>query len=179
MDILESERIKLRALETSDIDILFEWENDPDLWLISNTISPFSRFIIKKYIQNSHLDIYQTKQLRLMIDLKKQGKNETIGTIDLFDFDPYHSRAGIGILIKEVKNRSKGYASEALKLIIDYCFNSLRLHQLYCNIPSDNTSSLNLFRKHGFTVVGEKKEWLRTGDHWINEYLLQRISDSS
>ena len=177
MDVLESERIKLRALETSDIDLLFEWENDPDLWLISNTLSPFSRFILKKYIQNSHLDIYQTKQLRLMIDLKQQDKTETIGTIDLFDFDPYHFRTGIGILIKEVKHRNKGYASEALKLIMDYCFDFLQLHQLYCNVPSDNTTSLNLFRKHGFTVVGEKKEWLRNGDKWIDEYLLQRIRD--
>jgi len=174
---LESKDIKLRALELSDIDLLFEWENDTTIWLVSNTIVPFSRFILTKYIERSHLDIYQTKQLRLMIDVQMEKGVETVGTIDLFDFDPFHQRAGVGILIKNKENRQKGYASKALKILINYCFNTLNLHQLYCNIDVANTTSLKLFKKHNFQIIGEKKEWTRYGDKWIGEYMLQLIKE--
>ena len=177
MNTLESKNIKLRALEPTDVEILFQWENDPGLWQISNTITPYSKYIIKQYIKNSHLDIYQTKQLRLMIDLKENDCSKTIGTIDLFDFDAYHQRAGVGVLIKEKKDRKKGYASKALDLFIQYCFETLQLHQLYCNISSENNSSLNLFQKHGFEIVGEKRDWLKDGGAWRNEYLLQRVME--
>ncbi|MCK5823427.1 MAG: GNAT family N-acetyltransferase [Bacteroidales bacterium] len=174
--MLESTIIKLRALENSDIDLLYGWENNTDIWLISNTLNPFSKHILKQYLKNSHLDIYQTKQLRLIIDLKKDGKNIPIGTIDLFDFDAYHLRAGIGILINSEENRNKGYATEALRLLINYSFNYLGLHQLYCNIASDNNKSIKLFTKAGFEIVGEKKDWIKAHPEWINEYLLQLIN---
>ncbi len=174
--MLESENIKLRALESSDIDLLYEWENNTDIWSISNTLNPFSKHILKQYLENSHLDIYQTKQLRLIIDLKSNDKNIPIGTIDLFNFDPYHLRAGIGILIYSKKNRNKGHATEALQLLINYSFHYLGLHQLYCNIASDNMESIKLFTKVGFNIVGEKKDWIKTPKHWVSEYLLQLIN---
>ncbi len=177
MSGLESENIRLRALEPADVELLFKWENDPDLWLISNTLVPYSKYILRQYIKNSRLDIYQTKQLRMMIDLKQEDGVGTIGAIDLFDFDPYHLRAGIGILIKEEKDRRKGFASEALKLFLLYCFQTLQLHQVYCNVSADNASSLKLFQKQGFVIAGEKKEWLRDGNFWRSEYLLQLIRD--
>ena len=104
--------IKLRALEPEDLELLYEWENNDSNWVISNTISPFSKYILKQYLENSHKNIYETGQLRLMID-HIPDKN-TIGTIDIFDFDPFHMRAGIGILIANEADRRKGYASMAL-----------------------------------------------------------------
>ena len=94
----------------------------------------------------------------------------------MFDFDPYHLRAGIGILIYSEENRKKGYATEALQLLINYSFHYLGLHQLYCNIASDNMKSIKLFTKVGFIIVGEKKDWIKTPSKWINEYLLQLIN---
>ena len=112
-----------------------------------------------------------------MIDVKMEKGIETVGTIDLFDFDPFHQRAGVGILIKNKEKRQKGYASEALKILINYCFNTLNLHQLYCNIYVANTTSLKLFEKYNFQIIGEKKEWTRYGDKWIGEYMLQLIKE--
>jgi len=73
--MLEGKNLKLRALEPSDIDLLYEWENNEKLWYLSNTITPFSRFTLEQYILNSHQDIYTTKQLRLMIDKKNSNQN--------------------------------------------------------------------------------------------------------
>ena len=173
--MLEGKNLILRALEPSDVDLLYEWENNEKLWYLSNTITPFSRFTLEQYILNSHQDIYTTKQLRLMIDKKESDQNEIIGSIDLFDFDPSNKRAGIGILITD-NEQNKGYASEALELVISYCFSTLQLHQIYCNISADNQVSLQLFKKHNFNSVGLKKEWIFVQGRWVDEYIFQLIN---
>jgi len=169
---LKGQHIQLRAIEPSDIDVLYQWENDTETWMVSNTQSPYSRFVLEQYITSSHQDIYSVKQLRLIIC---NEENKAIGSIDLFDFDPNHLRAGVGILIAEKADRKKGYASEALNLLMDYCFSVLNLHQLYCNITIDNEPSILLFQKHGFQITGMKKQWVRDGDSFKDELLLQRI----
>lgn len=169
---LKGQHIQLRAIEPSDIDVLYQWENDTETWMVSNTQSPFSRFVLEQYITSSHQDIYSVKQLRLIIC---NEENKAIGSIDLFDFDPNHLRAGVGILIAEKADRKKGYASEALCLLMDYCFSVLNLHQLYCNITIDNEPSILLFQKHGFQITGMKKQWVRDGESFKDELLLQRI----
>lgn len=174
---LKSDHISLRAIEPSDIDLLYRWENDTENWKVSNTQAPFSRFVLEQYIASAHEDIYTAKQLRLMIDTVP-GPGEpahSTGCIDLFDFDPAHLRAGIGILIGDKSDRQKGYASEALKLLTEYCFSTLHLKQVYCNITVDNESSILLFQKQGFQITGIKKMWIREGDLFKDELLLQKI----
>jgi len=172
--LLKNDRLILRALEPEDLNLLYVWENDPENWSISNTISPFSKYTLEQFIAASQQDIYATRQMRLIICEKKTLK--AIGCIDLFDFDPLNKRAGIGILIGEKDFRKKGYASGALELIIDYCFNKLDLHQLFCNIGSDNNDSLKLFENHQFKICGLKKQWLKTSEGYSDEYTLQLIA---
>ena len=169
---LANDIITLRAIEPEDIELLYSWENDPEIWEVSHTLVPYSKYILALYIKNSDKDIYETKQLRLMIDTN-EGK--TIGAIDLFDFEPYHSRVGVGLLIHNKEDRSKGYASEALDLLISFCFKKLNIHQIYANIESRNKISLGLFEKHGFRICGTKKEWLRTDSGWKDEMMLQLL----
>jgi len=157
--MLENDRILLRAPEPEDLDVLYKWENDSSLWKFGSTLSPISKYTLKDYIANSHLDIYEARQLRLMITLKKNG--QSVGTIDLFDFDPFHLRAAVGILIDE-NEQQHGLGREALELIKKYCFNFLHLHQLYAHVPSVNIPSLRLFGKCGFTENGHLREWLNT-----------------
>lgn len=172
MQILKGNKVHLRPVEPEDLEIIYQWENDSSVWPLSNTITPFSKFIIKQFIENSHQDIYTSKQLRLMIDNEKK---ETIGTIDLFDFDPMNKRVGIGILIANKEDRCKGYASDALDVLINYCFTTLQLHQIYCNITTDNSDSINLFTSKGFQAIGTKKDWLIFHDEMKDESMYQLI----
>ena len=172
---LEGENIRLRALEPTDVEIIHKWENDVTIWNVSNTITPYSKNIISTYIEHAHLDIFQIKQLRLIIELKKN--KEPIGTIDLFEFDPFHKRAGIGILIAEDEYKQKGYASESLKVLIDYSFNILKLNQLFCNISESNTNSIKLFKKLGFEITGTKKQWTVSNNSYEDELFLQLLNN--
>ena|ERR1035438_4319237 len=174
-NILHGQNIHLRMPEPSDVSILYQWENDLSVWRVSTTVVPFSRFQMEQYIINSQHDIYSDRQLRLMIDLvSAQDPNKTIGCIDLFDFDPLNRRAGVGILIVQ-EERAKGYASEALGLLIRYCFDIIQLHQLYCNISSRNDPSISLFTKSGFIQCGIKKEWRIIESKWTDEIMFQLI----
>lgn len=105
--LLQNEQLKLRALEPTDLELLYQWENNPDIWDVSNTLAPFSKYILHQYIENSHRDLFESKQLRLIIELKGKKDNPAIGTVDLFDIDFYNKRAGVGILIADEKTGKK------------------------------------------------------------------------
>lgn len=170
---MKGEKIQLRALEPDDVDVLYRWENDQSMWRVGNTITPFSRFDIEQYVLNSDKDIFANRQLRLMID--KLPDETTIGAIDLFDFDPLHKRVCIGILI-DVEAQGNGFASEALGLVIDYCFKTLMVHQLYANITPDNLKSIQLFESKNFKLAVSKKDWLHIENKWVDELLYQLIN---
>ena len=110
---------------------------------VSNTQKPFSKYLLQQYLENAQQDIYEAKQLRLVIE-EKNGAS--VGLIDLFDFDPKHKRAGIGIVISQ-QFQNKGYANEAISLLVNYSYTHLGLHQLFANITEDNTKSITLFEK--------------------------------
>jgi diamine N-acetyltransferase len=171
---MKYKEISLRALEPEDLELLYTWENNESYWVISSTVVPFSKYTLKRYLENSHKNIYETGQLRLMID--HIPDNATIGTIDIFDFDPFHKRAGVGILIANEGYRRKGFASMALKCLVDYCFSTLQLHQLYCNILTNNCESMDLFKKAGFEQSGIKKDWIKATDGYLDEYMFQLIN---
>lgn len=173
MITLKGKHIYLRALEFEDLEFIYEIENDEVFWEISNTQTPYSRYILKQYLEHSHKDIFEVKQLRLVIS---NYENEALGMIDLFDFDFKNSRAGVGILVKESANRKQGFGKEALQLLINYSFQHLNLHQLYCNITEDNEASVSLFTSEGFEKVGLKKDWNSIKGGFKNEYLFQLIN---
>jgi len=169
---LEYGKVQFRALEPDDIDLLYEWENNTEIWEVSNTLEPFSKYVLAKYIKESQRDIYEAKEMRLIIET--HGR-KAVGAIDMFDFDPFHFRAGVGILIHDEKDRKLGYATDALHLLCDYAENYLRLHQLYANITEDNLPSIQLFVNNGFELCGTKKDWRRTMDGWKTELIFQKI----
>ena len=157
MEYLKGENSNLRALEPEDLEFLYTIENNESFWEISHTQTPFSKYLLKQYLENAHLDIFEAKQLRLLIEEKSTKRQ--IGLIDLFDFNPQHKRAGIGILIHP-NFQKNGFAFEALSILIDYAFKYLNLHQLYANITATNSKSISLFTKHKFKKVGIKKDWI-------------------
>jgi diamine N-acetyltransferase len=178
MTMMTGKKVILRALEPGDADILYRWENDMSVWHLSSTIVPLSLYSIEQYIINS-ADLYAHRQLRFIIEgAVHEIEHKTIGAIDLFEFEPAHMRAGIGILVDD-RFRGRGFASEALDLLIEYAFNTLHLHQVFCNISPDNVESLNLFKSRGFLLVGTKKEWNKVRNSWQDECMFQLLNSNN
>ena len=162
----------LRALEPQDALLLYEWENDPHIWAQGCTLAPYSLKQLRDYTENYDGDIYSARQLRLMIVADDTG--ETVGTVDLYDFDPVNSRCGVGILVAPPYRR-KGYALKALEDVAEYCRTRLSLHQLWCVAGADNEASRSLFTRAGYKASGCLQSWLRTADRYTDAYIYQFI----
>jgi diamine N-acetyltransferase len=175
--MIRGNSILLRALEPKDVDLMMIYENDPEVWPVSGTLTPYSKYTLEQYYANATQDIFAAKQLRLAIEIITEvpGMEMTIGYIDLFDFEQLHRRAGVGILIGDKTQRRKGYAAEALSLLVKHSFNTLNLHQLYCHIDNRNEGSLRLFSKVGFRTCGVMRDWIAYDGKWHNVTVLQLI----
>lgn len=170
--MLSSERITLRPPEPVDVDTLYRWENDAEVWCVGNTVAPYSRKQLWEYIDTYEADIFKSRQLRFIIELN--AGREPIGTVDLFDFDPINSRCAIGILVIP-HFREKGIASETVGLIENYCRRHLSIHQLYCTIAESNQPSRELFQKSGFSISGRLKSWMRRANTYEDAYIYQKF----
>jgi|SRR5690554_3423625 diamine N-acetyltransferase len=171
--LLENNQIGLRAPEPEDLDILYLWENDTSLWEYGASITPYSRFDLKQYLIDNKHDIYIDKQLRLIVVNKSDGA--TIGAVDLYDFEPFHRRAGVGILI-DSNYRGQGYGLMALRIVEEYAFNFLNLKQLYAMIPENNKGSIELFTKAEYTHTGNLSNWLSKGNSFESVLVMQKIN---
>lgn len=173
--LLQNENIYLRAIEVSDLDFLYRWENDTSLWSYGSTIAPFSRATLRAYIEETQkYTIFQTGQLRLIICSIESDK--VLGAIDLFDLDVYHSKVGVGILVDEIY-RNQNIASQSLQLIQAYCFKFLYLHQIFAHIARSNKKSIALFEKVGFQKTAELKDWMKVQNGFEDVFLMQLIND--
>nr|WP_255749864.1 GNAT family N-acetyltransferase [Pontibacter liquoris] len=161
----------MRALEPDDLDFLYALENDTAVWHIGNTVAPYAKYVLAQYLQNAGQDIYTARQLRFVICSKS---HQAVGAIDIFDFEPLHQRAGIGIVI-DGPHRGNGHAAEALDLLLHYCRHTLQLHQVYCTVTAGNTASIKLFQKCGFAEVGVRRDWLKTPEGWEDAHEFQRL----
>lgn len=171
--MLQGEKIRLRAIDATDLDFVHACENDSALWHLGATVQPFSKAVIADYIESAQHDIYTTKQLRMMIDTMD---GRTIGMIDLFDFDPKNQRAGIGILIADVTDRRQGCAKDALRTLCNYCFAVLGMRLIYCHVLKDNHASLELFNSVGFIEVGTLQDWVRIGQSYRDAAVMQKFA---
>ncbi|MGA0896491.1 MAG: GNAT family N-acetyltransferase [Flavobacteriaceae bacterium] len=168
---MKLEGIFLRALEPEDLEVLLQLENDSSLWKYSNRTEPFSRDLLQKYIDQQHQDIFEVKQKRFVVSYHDQTP---IGFVDLFDFEPLHRRAGIGVIIHP-NYQGKGYARRALELVEEYAKKQLNLHSLYANIAEENSASLKVFESCEFRRIAEKKEWNFYEGRFHDEYLYQKL----
>lgn len=167
-----SERLRLRAMEPEDLEILYAMENDPQTWDVTNFNVPYSRFVLKQYIENSQSDMFADRQLRMMI--VRREDDAVVGTIDITDFAPMHARGELGIAIR-TEFQGNGFAKEALDLMCEYAFRFLFLKQLNAHVAVDNVMSLRLFKSCGFVECGLLREWWCVGGKYKDVVLLQRL----
>lgn len=170
---LKSERITLRAPEPEDLELMYAMENDTALWCAGDTLLPYSRYTLRAYLEQSKQDLFAERQARFVITLPG---GEAVGMIDLAAYDPLNSRAEVCIGVLG-KYRGRGLASEALRLLCEYSFGRLGIHQLYAYVGAENAESRNLFAKQGFVEVAVLKDWLRAENGFSNVVLMRKIAE--
>ncbi len=170
--MLQADKCRLRAVEPADVDSMYIWENDPDVWRVSGTTEPFSRERLQRFVEEQRFDIYATRQLRLIIEAPD---GRSVGALDIFDFDPQMRRFGIGILIYDRSDRRQGYAASAVEAVKRYGRDTLGVHQIWCSASEDNRASLALFGKAGFEI-GRRRDWILTPEGYRDDIMMQWIA---
>lgn len=164
-------QIIMRAIEPEDLDILYHIENNRELWNVSTSNVPYSRYLLHDYVANCKNDIYTDRQVRMMVE-NEQG--QVVGVADLVNFDPANLRAEVGIIVLN-DYRRQGYGSAILARLADYAHRTLHLHQLYAYIDCENKASLGLFEKAGYKVSANIAEWLYDGEKYRDAVLIQYV----
>lgn len=169
MQSIVGDKCTLRALEPSDLELLYLWENDTEVWRVSGSCAPVSRERLKHFIEEQNYDIYATRQMRLIIE----SDGIAIGTLDIVEFDPQNSRFGIGILIYAAENRRMGFARSAIEAIKEYGRTTLFVNQIWASVAEDNKPSIELFLSCNFEQCGLRKAWLRRAEGYVDELEFQ------
>ena len=172
MEMLQKNGYRLRAPEPEDLGCMMKFENSPSLWEVSNVTGPYSRYHLKQYIANNRNDLYEDRQLRLMIE---SPEKEVVGIIDLFNFEPFHHRAEVGIVVAE-EHRCQGIGQLAFELLIAHCFDYLGIHQLYAYVDVDNLPCRRVLQKCGFKECACLKDWVRIGKNFHDAVMVQLIN---
>ncbi len=170
---LKSDRITLRAPEPEDLALMYIMENDTELWSIGDTLLPYSRYTLRSYLEQSRQDLFSERQARFVITLPD---SEAVGMIDLAAYDPLNSRAEVCIGLLG-KYRGQGFASEALRLLCEYSFKRLHIHQLFAYVAVENHESRKLFAKNGFVEASVLKDWLREENGFSDVVLVQKMAE--
>lgn len=174
--MIELSQLKLRAVELSDVDLLYRWENNLEMQPFGgNPTAPFSKHQLTHFIENNRGDLYSDLQMRLMLEFEVEGNWQVAGIVDVFDFEPFHNRAGIGIVIHK-SFRGQGFAKTALSLLTEYLFKTWGLHQIWALVSTDNLPSVALFEGCDFEKIGIKRDWLKVGSGYQNAYEYQKIN---
>ena len=160
-------KVALTALEPEDLEVLYSIENDTSMWCVSDTNAPYSHYALRSYISSQQYDIYADKQVRFVI--RVDGK--AVGLIDLFNFSPQHLRAEMGVAVLK-EEQGKGYAEQAIRLLQQYCSNTLNLHQIYSIVPVNNAPSIAMLQRTGFDEVAKLDEWLKSVNGWKDALML-------
>lgn len=174
--LIEASKCLLRAIEPVDVELMYCWENDTELWRVSGTTAPLSRERLMRFVEEQSYDIYATRQMRLIIESRDVDMaGVAVGAVDIFDFDPQHLRFGIGILVYAPEMRRQGYARAAVEAVLRYGREVLGVVQVWASVAEDNLPSIALFEGCGFQRAGVRRRWLRTADGYKNQIEYQYI----
>ena len=163
----ETERIKLRRLKLSDAQDIYENLQDKEIikWTL-NIPWPYEKQDAIKFIRETHYRIKEKTGYALGIVLKET--NRVIGVIDIFKIDWKNKNAELGYWLGK-KYWGRGLTTEAVKLMLKFAFEKLKLHRVYASLFEENVASRRVLEKSGFKLEGIMRECRYKHNRWHNE----------
>jgi len=166
---LEGKRLYLREVRPSDVsENYYRWMNDPEVThYLESRFYPNSIEGLREYVESKLGD---RDNVFLAIVLKEGGRH--IGNIKLGPINWIHRFADVGIVIGEKDCWGKGYATESIRLVVDYAFHVLNLHKVTAGCYSLNEGSAKAFQKAGFVVEGTHRQQYYCCGSYVDGVLL-------
>jgi diamine N-acetyltransferase len=141
--------ISIRKSILSDCDRIWQWENDPSIWSITDEPGPFEKEDILSFL-NLQNDLEQNGQERWLMFLD----HEPIGMIDLFQYNSDQRSVGIGLVIMNQECKGKGYGKEVMYLMENHLISVFRLEKFSALVFESNQTAIGFFRSIGYVIIG-------------------------
>ncbi len=162
---IAGEHIYLSPIDDNDVDVqkYLKWMNNKDVAI------KFGQF---NQVVSSKTDlkwIYEPANDMQRYAIVLTSGDELIGSISIHNIDHLNRNAFIGIFIGDDEYRNKGYGTESIKLILEYGFKTLNLHNIMLTVHADNYAGINCYKKVGFKEVGRLPEWIFKEGQYIDK----------
>lgn len=165
---IEGEKVYLSPMNLEDIEKYVKWMNDFSTTDGLGSSSKVTTFESERAWLINNMD---KKEQQFAIVLKETDK--LIGNCGFVDINHLHQRGEVGLFIGEEENRSKGYGTEALSLLVEYGFNYLNLKNIMLKVFSFNKRAIKSYEKIGFKVFGKRTEYYYLNGKWYDEYFME------
>lgn len=162
MDIWQGQHVRLRGVEPRDADVFFTWR-DSDLGRFTDFVTvPYSYAATRKYFE----EMAAVPKDDVFSFIIENDAGEVVGIINSHTCDRRVGSFMYGLAIG-TEHRRKGYASEAIFLLLRYFFEELRYQKVTVDVYSNNDASQCLHERLGFTLEGRVRRAVFTlGRHF-------------
>ena len=159
--------VTLSPVLPTDLAQIFMWSDDPAIARLNEPYIPkgFQReadFWLNAAGDNS----------RVFFAIRERGAPDIIGHVQVVNIHPIHRSATLGILIGKIENRGKGHGSDAMRLIIDFCWRHLNLTRLALVVQADNAPAIAIYEKLGFETEGALRRAQFIDGQWVDLKLM-------
>lgn len=175
MTTLATERLILGPFETTDLDALHRWENDAEILAMSDddldgqTLEQ-TKSMLARWTGPTNDDV-----VRFAIRLAETRR--FIGFVNLARIERAHGRCKMGYVVGEKTLWGRGYATEAVRAVVDHAFGPLGLRRIEAGAYATNPASIRVLEKNGFVREGVLRANVRRGDVFVDEIVFGLLRD--
>lgn len=157
------ERVRLRAIERSDIPTFLRWVNDPEVRRFLLMFEPMSEASEERWFERR---LEARDDYLFSFEGSFDGEWRILGNIGLHRVDWKNRSATLGIMLGEKEHWSKGFGTEAVRLMLRFAFGELNLHRVELDVFDFNPRAIRCYEKAGFQHEGVLREsFFRDGSY--------------
>lgn len=165
--MLHGRHVALGPILPEDMPRLLAWGGDPEIARLNEPWLPRNVERERDFWLNSGLE-----QRRVFLAIRRSGRREIIGYVQITAIEPIHRSAQIGTLIGAPGDRNRGFGREAMQLAIDFCWTHLNLTRLSLAVHGDNAPAIALYQDLGFVTEGVLRQAQFIGGRWVDLHLM-------
>jgi RimJ/RimL family protein N-acetyltransferase len=169
--MLVGNRVRLRALESSDYQLLAEWLNDSKVMLYWGR--PGNTFAVTEVAAQEESNASRGNSRKYVIETVE---GVAIGQMDYYDLDWQARSAWISIMIGDPDYWSGGYGTDAMHALLAYLFDQLGLHRVALTTHASNERARKSYRKNGFVEEGILRDWAYFNGAWHDGVLMSVLA---
>lgn len=154
--MIYGERIRLRAVEREDLPRFQRWINDPEV--IAGLTIDWPLSLADEEAWFEAVQKRPQKEKPLVIEVREGDTWKPIGNLGFHKIEWDNGSAEVGIMIGEKDYWNQGYGSEALRLLVQYGFETMRLHRIWLRVMETNPRAIRAYEKIGFVHEGRMRE---------------------